>query len=206
MQAWQGTPATRIPEGAFPSMGPDVASPGKGQEDSAGAVGLEVEASPRHFPSDSQDLAATDLHMQAPFPLGYGHTQNRRQLLAKCFAFWSARTVQNLKAEQHRKRALLSGAFTSWSAAADRFSTWRMTLAWLERARGQRLLASCFGRWKAEFQRAERRRKGERPRRRLAGYGAMWRWRKAIRGSWALRFSSVSQISGPTEQASVQYT
>ncbi|XP_077787152.1 uncharacterized protein LOC114590216 [Podarcis muralis] len=144
--------------------------------------------------------------MQAPFPLGYGHTQNRRQLLAKCFAFWSARTVQNLKAKQHRKRALLSGAFTSWSAAADRFSTWRMTLAWFERARGQRLLASCFGRWKAEFQRAERRRKGERPRRRLAGYGAMWRWRKAIRGSWALRFSSVSQISGPTEQASVQYT
>ncbi|XP_077787131.1 uncharacterized protein LOC114590086 [Podarcis muralis] len=110
MQAWQGTPATRIPEGAFPSMGPDVASPGKGQEDSAGAVGLEVEASPRHFPSDSQDLAATDLHMQAPFPLGYGHTQNRRQLLAKCFAFWSARTVQNLKAEQHRKRTLLSGS------------------------------------------------------------------------------------------------
>ncbi|XP_028597302.2 uncharacterized protein LOC114602807 isoform X3 [Podarcis muralis] len=151
--------------------------------------------SPSHFPSASQDLAATALNMQAPFPLGYGHTQNRRQLLAKCFAFWSARTVQNLKAEQHRKRALLSRAFTSWSAAATRFPSWRTTLACLESARGQRLLASYFGRWKAEFQRAERRRKDGRPRRRLAGYGAMWRWRKAIRGSWALRFSSVSQAS-----------
>ncbi|XP_053257056.1 uncharacterized protein C1orf167 homolog isoform X7 [Podarcis raffonei] len=150
----------------------------------------------RHFSSESQDLAAADLLMQAPFPLGYGHTQNRRQLLAKCFAFWSARTVQNLKAEQHRKRALLSRAFTSWSAAAACFSTWRTTLACLERARRQRLLASSFGKWKAEFLRAERRRKDERPRRRLAGYGATWRWRKAIRGSWALRFSSISQASG----------
>ncbi|CAI5783060.1 Hypothetical predicted protein [Podarcis lilfordi] len=141
--------------------------------------------SPSHFPSESQDLAAADLC----------HTQNRRQLLAKCFAFWSARTVQNLKAEQHRKRALLSRAFTSWSAAAAHFSTWRTTLACLESARGQRLLASCFGRWKAEFLRADRRRKDGRPRRRLAGYGAMWRWRKAIRGSRALRFSSVSQAS-----------
>ncbi|XP_053257052.1 uncharacterized protein C1orf167 homolog isoform X4 [Podarcis raffonei] len=152
--------------------------------------------SPSHFSSESQDLAAADLLMQAPFPLGYGHTQNRRQLLAKCFAFWSARTVQNLKAEQHRKRALLSRAFTSWSAAAACFSTWRTTLACLERARRQRLLASSFGKWKAEFLRAERRRKDERPRRRLAGYGATWRWRKAIRGSWALRFSSISQASG----------
>nr|XP_028597301.1 uncharacterized protein C1orf167 homolog isoform X2 [Podarcis muralis] len=151
--------------------------------------------SPSHFPSASQDLAATDLHMQAPFPLGYGHTQNRRQLLANCFAFWSARTVQNLKAEQHRKRALLSRAFTSWSAAAACFSSWRTTLASLESARGQCLLASCFRRWKAEFLRAGWRRKDGRRRRRLAGYGAMWRWRKAIRGSRALRFSSIGQAS-----------
>ncbi|XP_033012754.1 uncharacterized protein C1orf167 homolog [Lacerta agilis] len=114
--------------------------------------------SPSHFPSGSQDLAAADLLMPAPFPLGNGHTQDRRQLLAKCFAFWSARTMQNLKAEQQGKLALLS-------------------------------------RWKAEFLRADRRRKDERPRRRPAGYGATWRWRKAIRGSWALRFSSVSQAS-----------
>nr|XP_028597309.1 uncharacterized protein C1orf167 homolog isoform X9 [Podarcis muralis] len=75
--------------------------------------------SPSHFPSASQDLAATDLHMQAPFPLGYGHTQNRRQLLANCFAFWSARTVQNLKAEQHRKRALLSSSCLFFFMAHD---------------------------------------------------------------------------------------
>ncbi|XP_060132250.1 uncharacterized protein C1orf167 homolog isoform X2 [Zootoca vivipara] len=151
--------------------------------------------SPSHLPSDSQDVAAADLLRQAPSPLGNGHIQNQRQLLAKCFAFWSARTVQNLKAEQHGKRALLSRAFTSWSVAASRRSTWHRTLAWLESARGQRLLASCFGRWKAEFLRADQRRKDQCPRQRPAGYGAMWRWRKAISGSRALRFRSVSQAS-----------
>ncbi|KAL8198292.1 UNVERIFIED_CONTAM: hypothetical protein K2H54_003662 [Gekko kuhli] len=113
--------------------------------------------------------------------------ENQRPLLARYFALWSSRTLQNVKGKHHRQRSLLSWAFISWSAAAARTSERHKAQVWLESARRQRLLASCFERWTAELSRAQERREEERLRRGPAGGKAVWRWRKAVRGSRALR-------------------
>ncbi|XP_015275371.1 PREDICTED: uncharacterized protein LOC107117726 [Gekko japonicus] len=84
---------------------------------------------------------------------------------------------------------LVSPAFISWSAAAARASERHKARVWLESARRQRLLASCFERWKAKVSRAQERREEERLPKRPAGGKAVRRWRKAVRGSRALRRS-----------------
>ncbi|XP_044301434.1 uncharacterized protein C1orf167 homolog isoform X2 [Varanus komodoensis] len=118
--------------------------------------------------------------------------KDERQLLARCFALWSSGTRQALQAQQHLRHSLLARAFLSWAEIAARNSARLEALVEFERAGRQRLLASCFRRWKTAFSKAVQEEE-ERSRRRPAGCRAVWRWRKATRAYLALRSISVHQ-------------
>lgn len=97
--------------------------------------------------------------------------------------------------------------FITWAVAAAHAMAEHVAVVPLEHIRQQRLLASCFDKWKAVLARVvQQQRKGGQQRRPTGQGATRWRRRKATWKCWAQRMDSVERVRGEAPGGGFQTT